>query len=333
MGVSLKSLVPVHVTSFKDLKGCKLGVDSFNWLYQFLSIIRQPDGTPLMDSKGRVTSHLTGLFYRTSRLLEEGLRPCYVFDGKPPSFKLVTAARIERREKARKEYEAAKARGDYKTALSKASQSSRLTKVMIDDSKKLLEAMGVPIIQAPSEGEAQAAFMVGNGDLYAAATQDYDAFLFGAPRVVRNLNVTGRRRLGGRYVIVSPELVLMSEVLEQNELSREELIMLGILMGTDYNPGGVKGIGPKKGLKLIKEFGVSAWKHVEWDWKVNPEDILKFFLKPPVTKDYKLEWKPVNPKKVKALLVTEYEFNEDRVDNTLSKVVKVTSQSGLNSFF
>jgi len=270
------------------------------------------------------------LFYRTVKMLEEGLKPCYVFDGKPPSFKKVTASRIKRREQAHYEYLKAKEAGDTKKALSKAMQSARLTGEMIEQAKKLLEALGVPVVQAPSEGEAQAAFMTTQGDIYAAATQDYDALLFGSPLVVRNLNVTGRRRLYGRYITVNPELIRLSEVLESNELTREELVMLGILIGTDYNPGGVKGIGPKKGLKLIQEHGVESWKHVEHEWQIYPPDVLAFFMKPPVKKDYKLEWKTPSKKKVAAILVDDFEFSAERVDNTLSKLD--LGQTGLSGF-
>jgi len=330
MGVKLKDLVPRHETSFSDLSGKCLGVDAFNWLYQFISIIRQPDGTPLKDSKGRVTSHLTGLFYRTVKMLEEGLKPCYVFDGKPPSFKKVTSSRVKRRERARQEYLKAKEAGDTKKALSKAMQSARLTGEMIEQAKKLLEALGVPVIQAPSEGEAQAAFMVDQGDFYAAATQDYDALLFGSPLVVRNLNVTGRRRKGGRYVVVNPELIKLSEVLDNIGLSREGLVMLGILIGTDYNPGGVKGVGPKKGLKLVQEHGVDAWKKVEHDWLIYPPDILDFFMNPPVKKDYNLDWKRPSKKKVMALLVDDFEFSAERIESTLARLD--LGQTGLSGF-
>lgn len=322
MGVDLRDLVVRRETSFKALQGKRLGIDAFNWLYQFLSIIRQPDGTPLKDSKGRVTSHLAGLFYRTCNLLEEGLLPCYVFDGVPPSFKKVIESRIERKESAERAYEAAKYFGDFERARSLASQTSRLTSEMVDDAKKLLSALGVPVIQALSEGEAQASFMCQQGDLFAVATQDYDAFLFGAPRVVRNLNVTGRRKLphGGGYVVVKPEIIELSEVLAQLGVSREGLIMLGILTGTDYNPGGVKGVGPKTALKLVREYGVNAWRHVTAEWIIEPPVLMDFFLKPPVTKDYNLTWTSVNAGAVKDLLVKDYEFSEERISSALARI-------------
>lgn len=332
MGVDFKSLVVKHETSFKELSGKVLGVDSFNWLYQFLSIIRQPDGTPLMDSKGRVTSHLTGLFYRVVSLLEAGVKPCFIFDGTPPAFKKVLASRSERREKAREAYELAKSEGDTQRAYSMAMQSTRLTTDMVLDAKRLVSAFGLPVIEAPSEGEAQASYMVKKGDLFAAATQDYDTLLFGSPRVVRNLSVTGKRRLYGRVITVNPELILLDEVLKSNSLSQDELIMLGILVGTDYNPHGVKGIGPKTALKLVKEFGVDAYKHVEHEWEISPLELLSFFKSPPVTDSYSLSFGAPSPSKIRELLVGEYGFSAERVDSTLKKI-KTLGQSGLSNFF
>ncbi len=332
MGVKLKNIAPKHETSFKELKGKKIGIDAFNWLYQFLSIIRQPDGTPLKNSKGQITSHLTGLFYRTSKLLEEGIKPCYIFDGKPPAFKKVITSRIERKEKALKEYKEAIKKGDLKTALSKASQTSRLTKEMMNEAKELLNALGVPVIQAPSEGEAQASIMTKQEKIYATATQDYDALLFGSPTIIRNLNITGKRKIGNTYITIKPEMIKLKELLKQNKINQEELIMLGILIGTDYNPGGVKGIGPKKGLKLVQEHGVEAWKQVKYEWTINPIELIEFFKKPPITNNYQLEWRPVNKQKVINLLVNKFEFNKERINNTLNKIIKITSQTGLDNF-
>ncbi len=332
MGVNLKPLIIKHELSFKDLKGKKISIDAYNWLYQFLTIIRQPDGTPLKNEEGKVTSHLTGLFYRTCRLLEEGIKPCYVFDGEPPSFKIVIDSRIEHRERAREQYELAKKEGNIRKAYQMAMQSARLTHGMIEESKRLLGALGIPVVQAPSEGEAQASFMVTKGDVYAVATQDYDSFLFGAKRVVRNLSITGKRRVGNYYVAVKPELILLDELLRHNNITREELVTLGLLVGTDYNPGGIKGIGPKKGLKLVQKYGAEAWKHVE-GWDINVEETIKFFLNPPVIRNYKIEWRPPDNAKVRRLLIDEFGFSEERVNNALKKVNKATAQRNLDLFF
>ncbi len=334
MGVDLKKLVSPKQISMKDIKNKKIGIDAYNWLYQFLTIIRQPDGTPLMDSKGRITSHLSGLFYRTCKLIENNIFPCYIFDGEPPKFKIVLEEREEIRSKAEEEYLKAKEEGNLEKAFQKAMQSARLTKEMVLQAKELLEAMGVPVIQAPSEGEAQASYMTSKGDFFATASQDYDVLLFGSPRVIRNLSISGRRRMYGKYINVSPEIIVLNDLLEKYQISQKELIMMGILIGTDYNPGGVKGIGPMKALKLIKDYGVNAWKRVNWEWGFDPRDLMNFFLNPPVKKDYSLVWRPIDDDKVIDLLVGKYEFSEERVKNTLSKLKSIPkNQSTLTKFF
>ena len=170
MGVDISDIIEAKEIEMEDIKNKSIAIDGYNTLYQFLSIIRQPDGTPLMDEKGRITSHLSGLFYRTVNIMEAGIKPVYVFDGKPPELKQKTLEeRNERRKISEEEWKKALEEGDVEKARLYAQASSRLTKEMVEDSKKLLDLMGVPWVQAPSEGEAQAAYMAIKGDVYAAA--------------------------------------------------------------------------------------------------------------------------------------------------------------------
>ena len=257
MGVDLTELVPKEKKLIKDFSGQTVAVDAYNTIYQFLSIIRQPDGTPLMDSRKRVTSHLSGLLYRNLNLLEAGIRPVYVFDGKPHDLKKGTIEeRSAIKEKAQAEYEAALAEGDLEKARSKAQQTSRITKDMVEDSKTLLGLIGIPVVQAPMDGEGEAAFLVRKGHAAAVASQDFDSLLFGSPVLVRNLTITGRRKLPRKqiYINVEPERMELGAVLSALSLSREQLVEMCILMGTDFNEG-IRGIGPKKALKLITENG------------------------------------------------------------------------------
>ncbi|MDK2783923.1 MAG: flap endonuclease, partial [Thermococcaceae archaeon] len=218
MGVQIGELLPRKELELENLNGKKVAIDAFNAIYQFLSTIRQRDGTPLMDSKGRITSHLSGLFYRTINLMEAGIKPAYVFDGKPPEFKKKELEkRAEYREEAQEKWEEALARGDMEEAKKYAQRASKVNEMLIEDAKKLLELMGIPWVQAPSEGEAQAAYMASKGDVWASASQDYDSLLFGTPRLVRNLTITGKRKLPGKdvYVEVKPELIVLEEVLKE----------------------------------------------------------------------------------------------------------------------
>ncbi len=326
MGVDLRDLVPKTTVRLEDLSGKSIAIDAYNALYQFLAIIRQPDGTPLKDNNGRVTSHLSGLLYRTSNLVELGIKPIYVFDGKPPVLKEVE---IKRRMKVKEEamirYERALKEGKTEEARVYAQATSHLKDYMAEDSKKLLDLMGVPWIQAPSEGEAQAAHLTKHGDSDYCASQDYDSLLFGALRFVRNVTISGRRKLPSKniYIEVVPEVVELAQVLKECGITYEQLVDVGILIGTDFNPDGIRGLGPKTALKLIKEHGtledaVSHLKNVEFP--VEPQRIKDIFLKPTVTDDYKIEWKEVDTEGVVNFICRERDFSEDRVRKTLEKM-------------
>ncbi len=329
MGVDLGDLFEKKEIEFSDLKGKVIAIDAYNTLYQFLSIIRQRDGTPLIDSHGEITSHLSGFLYRTTNLIEEGIKPVYVFDGAPPAFKNNT---IEERKKIRTEakekWDEAKAKGDEGAAFKHAQASSRIGGNMIEDAKFLLGFMGIPVVQAPSEGEAQAAFMVRNNDAYAAGSQDYDALLFGASIVVRNLAVTGKRKLPGKsvYVDVKPESIELEAGLHKLEISGEQLIDIAILVGTDYNAG-VKGIGPKKALKLIKKHGSIEGAIDELNTEIkNLAEIRALFTNPDVTSDYELKWKKPEPAEIIKFLCAEHDFSEARVSKAVERLLEASDE-------
>jgi flap endonuclease-1 len=340
MGVKLKGLLEPKKIELKDLKGKKVAIDAYNALYQFISTIRQYDGSPLVDSKGNITSHLSGLFYRTINLMKEGIIPSFVYDGKSPSFKKQTISdRMNKRIKAKEEYEQALSEGNYELAKSKSSQSAVLTKEMIQESKELLDALGVPWIDALSEGEAQAADMVTKGDVYASVSQDYDSLLFGAPLLVRNLNITGKRKIPGKnlYTTIYPEIIELKKELTRLNLTREQLVMIAILVGTDFNPKGIRGIGPKKAYKLVsekKDFD-AVFSSVEWTFNIKPKEIFDFFINPPLKKDYELKYESVNDEKVIELLCNKHDFSKKRIESTLTAIAelyKKKSQTGLDKF-
>lgn len=327
MGVQLADLISPKPIEFEAMRGKKIAIDAMNSLYQFLSIIRQPTGELLSDSAGRVTSHLSGLFYRDVYFLEYGILPVYVFDGKPPLLKgEVVEKRSEIRETAKEKWKVALAERRYEEAKLYAQQSSRISEEMLSDSKLLLEYMGIPCVQAPSEGEAQAAFMVLRGDAWAVGSQDYDSLLFGSPKLVRNLTISGRRKLPRReaYVDIKPEIFYLEEVLRSLGIIREQLIEIGILIGTDYNPKGVEGIGPKKAYSLVKEFGSAktALQQKNISVHFDIEEIKNIFLSHETTEDYKLEWKAPDEEKLLEFLCEEHDFSQERVKNALEKLRK-----------
>ncbi|VVB88691.1 Flap endonuclease 1 [uncultured archaeon] len=328
MGVDLGDLFEKKEIGLSDLKGKIIAIDAYNTLYQFLSIIRQRDGTPLVDSHGEVTSHLSGFLYRTTNLIEEGIKPVFVFDGEPPSFKNST---IEERKKIRVEamekWEEARASGDEE-AIKYAQASSHIRGNMIEDAKKLLGFMGLPVIQAPSEGEAQAAFMAQKKDAYAAGSQDYDALLFGAPVVVRNLAATGKRKLPGKgvYVDVRPEMIELETGLLKLEISREQLIDLAILVWTDYNEG-IKGFGPKKALKAIKKHGSIEGVMAELGTDIKDlAEIRGLFLNPGVTTDYELRWRKPDAPSIMKFLCVEHDFSQERVSKAADRLLSASDQ-------
>lgn len=337
MGIQMASLVEGKEIALEELSGKRIAIDAFNWLYQFVSIIRQPDGSPLIDSHGRITSHLSGLFYRTLKLLEAGIMPVYVFDGEPPAFKKrTTEQRKDARAEAMREWKEALEKKDYESAKKYAQRAVSLTEEMVKQGKELLGAMGVPVVQAPSEGEALCSVMAKKGDAYAVATQDYDSLLFGAPRLIRNLSITGRRKRGSGYVTVNPDMLALDAVLERLEISREQLIILGIFIGTDYNPGGVPGFGPKRALGIVREKKTlqAALEGVPWDFDVSAEEIFNFFREPEEA-GYQLEAGSLDEDKVKKILCDTHDFSEERTESALRKLreKKAADQKSLSRWF
>ncbi len=326
MGVDIGSLFEKEKISYKDLHGRIIAIDAHNVLHQFLSIIRGRDGSPLKDSEGRITSHLSGILYRTSNLIEARIKPVFIFDGEPDILKEKTILDRKRRKiKAEKEYKEALEKGDLAKARSKAQQTSKVTEEIIEQSMELLKALGIPYMRAPSEGESQASYMVKKNDVYAVGSQDFDCLLLGAPVLVRNLTSSSRRKLPGKksYVKIHPEIIRLKPNLEKLGISHRQLVDMGILIGTDFNEG-IKGIGPKKSLKLIKNNGNAENALAKIGSDDAPtfdeiKEIRKLFLKPKVTDDYSLEWKEANEDKVIEILCDKHQFSEKRIKSTLEK--------------
>jgi flap endonuclease-1 len=316
MGTDIGDLLQKRKIELSDLSNRVVAVDAFNTLHQFLSIIRQRDGSPLVNSQGKVTSHLSGLLYRTASLVEAGIKPVFVFDGKPPEMKTGTLnRRKEIRESSKEKWENAKAEGNLEAAYKYAQASSKVDQDIIEDSKYLLDIMGIPWIQAPCEGEAQAAHMVLKKDADCVASQDYDSFLFGAPTVVRNLAATGKRKLPGKnvYVDVELEMIELEETLDSLGINRDQLIDIAICVGTDYNKG-LEKVGPKTALKLIKKHGNIHAVLREKGMEIEALDSIKeLFTHPDFTDDYEIKWGKPDSEKLINFLCDENDFSEDRV--------------------
>ena len=336
MGVNLTPIILKQTTSLEALRGRSFTVDAFNVLHQFLALIRTRDGRPLTDQEGRVTSHLVGLAFRTTKLIADyQMRLVFVFDGRPP---LLKQGEVEKRRalkrKAEAEYAEAMEAGDTATAFSKAVQTGRLDSEMIGDTKRLLDLLGVPWVQAPGEGEAQAAYMAMRGNVWAASSRDYDSLLFGAPRLVRYLTIQGQEWLPsrGRARRLEPEIIELDAFLFHLGITREQLVDLAILIGTDFNRG-VKGIGPKTALRLLREHGrlermpeeVKSWLQPSLD------DVRRIYLKPDVTDDF-VEAGPLREGELVSFLCDEKGFSRDRVEAVVDRMRQAQRQRSLRDW-
>jgi flap endonuclease-1 len=333
MGVALREIIAGYKTpvTWEALPGVA-AIDANNALYQFLTIIRQPDGTPLMDRRGRITSHLSGILFRISTFIGKGIKPVFVFDGAPAALKQATIdERREIRTAAGKKWKEALERGDEEEAYKQARSSSRVDAAVIATSKELLGLMGIPVVQAPGEGEAQAAYMVAKGDARYVVSQDYDTLLFGAPLLVRNLTVSGKRKIRGRQITVNPERIVLADTLAGLRLTREQLIEIGILVGTDFNHG-IEGIGPKTGLKIVQK-GEFLSKLREKAPDFDPAPVMDLFLHPPVTDEYALAAGHPDPEGIRKMLCDGYDFSMERVDKAMEGFTVRAGQKTLEGWF
>ncbi len=338
MGVNLAPLIQdiKKQIEFKDLRNKVLAIDAYNALYQFLTTIRDRTGKPLRDSHGRVTSHLSGLFYRNVNLLKFGIKLVYVFDGAPPKKKMEELKRRKLiKEEGYRKYLEAVDKGDFESARKYAAVAATLEQYMVEDAKELLSLLGIPVVQAPSEGEAQASYMAKKGDVDAVSSQDYDSLLFGAPKIVRNVTLSGTIKYPSKGIEVKlePEIVELSRVLEYLGVSHSQLIDIAILIGTDYNEG-LRGVGPKKALDLIKRYG-SIEKIPDAMRKFTEDEIREIrslFLSPEVTDNYKLDFRDPDYEGVIRFLCDEHDFSFQRVEKALNELKKAKSIRGLDQW-
>ena len=328
MGVNFKDIASPEKIELKDIEGRTIAIDAYNTIYQFLSGIRQKDGSPLKDENGNVTSNLSGLLYRTSSIVEKGIKPIYVFDGKPSEYKAETIKkRREAKEKSEMKMKKAIAEGNDELARKYAIRTSRMSPYIVESSKELLDYMGIPWVQASREGEAQASYMVQQKDAWAVSSQDYDCLLFGAPKIIRNLTLSGG--------LSKLEYMELNKVLDNLKFTREQLIDLALLVGTDFN-NGIHGIGIKRGIKLLNEKSLeNILEDLDYKPETDIEILRNIFLNPNVNKNYKIKFKNYDNEKIIEFLCEEHGFGKDRVNNVLKNKMKNlnVSQKSLEDWF
>lgn len=327
MGLDLKPLVKSSPITISELSGKVIAIDAYNTIYQFLATIRGITGELLTNNNGEVTSHLSGLFYRNVNLLAEDIKLIYIFDGEPSPLK---SKEIDRRRQVKQDalnkYQEAITAGRFEDARKYGQATSVLTDKMVEESKMILALLGIPYIQAPSEGEAAAAQLTQSNIAFACASQDYDSLLFGAKRLIRNLAISGKRKVPNRnvYVDIEPEIIEQQQLLNETGLNLEQLVDIGILIGTDFNPGGIPGIGPKTALKLVREHNkLEKIEKIEASLANIPyKEIREVFLKQEAPKINGIEFNEINYDALVNFLCTEKNFSVARVTTSLDKVKK-----------
>lgn len=322
----------------------KIAVDAFNYIYQFMSAIRGQDGNPLTDYQGRVTSHLSGILSRNIGLMENDIKLIWVFDGQPNMLK---AEEIKKRKDLRKiaEKNLENAIDDQNStdAQKFAKGTTKITSDIIEESKTLLELMGIPVVQAQQDGEAQCAYMIQKNLAWACASQDYDAFLFGANRIIRNLSASKTKVVHNKTTKVEIEYYTLEECLESLKITQFQLIDMGILIGVDFFEG-IKGIGDKTAYDMILDYGnietIKREKGEKYNFSVlTPEfleEVRDIFLHPKISDDISLKWNRPNLDKITELLVEEHNFNKERLTNQLNRLKEKflnKTQGSLDSFY
>ncbi|MEE6523153.1 hypothetical protein FKM82_021892 [Ascaphus truei] len=337
-----KLIADVAPTAIKenDIKsyfGRKVAVDASMCIYQFLIAVRQ-DGNMLQNEDGETTSHLMGMFYRTIRMVEHGIKPVYVFDGKPPHLKSgELAKRNERRAEAEKKLEAAQEAGEAENIEKFNKRLVKVTKQHNEECKRLLALMGIPYVDAPCEAEATCAALVKAGKVYAAATEDMDALTFGTPLLLRHLTASEAKKL-------PIQEFHFSRALQDMSLTHEQFVDLCILLGSDYCET-IRGIGPKKAMELIRQHKSIEEIMENIDLKKYPvpenwlhKEARQLFLQPEVVEmeSVDLKWTEPDEESLVSFMCGEKQFNEDRVRNGAKKLAKNrqgSTQGRLDDFF
>jgi flap endonuclease-1 len=331
MGVAIGKLIENCKEKFNldsSLKNKQFGVDAYNVLYQFVTTIRGIDGMPLKNEQGKITSHLNGIFYRMLTLLSTGAEFVFVFDGKSNKLKEKTKQeRRERRTIAKEKLEFAIDQGHIENMHKYSIQSATIDENIIEESKELLNAMGISYINAPSEAEAQISYLTSKGIFDYTVSSDYDCLLFNSPNLVRNLTASGKKKVPYKniYIDISPEIITSKCVFEKIGLTRKKLIWLSLLVGTDFNKK-VEGIGPKTAYKLVNKY--DSFQEIEkylkekgkqfyFDYK----EIENIFLNPDINKNPKIISGNFNRNKIEKILIEKSNFSKDRIKNSLDKYI------------
>ena len=322
MGCNLRDLATPTSIEMSDLAGERIAVDAFLTAYQFITSLRArgegKDGTYLRDSHGRPVSHLMGFLDRSAALVEAGIDPVFVFDGRPHELKFDTlAVRKERRVNAVEKWEAAIEAEDWKAADKLGAQVVSYASDMVKETQQMLDLLGISWIEAPMEAEGAASVWCRQGQVAGVASQDWDVLLYGSPVMIRNLTSHGTKRYGR---MITAERIVLADLLEEHGISHEQLVDLGIMVGTDFHPG-IRGIGPKTGLKLIKEFGTieAICEAKEKELPERLDEIRDLFMNHPISGELPASGM-ADDDGLRQFLIDERDFSERRVTRALERM-------------
>jgi flap endonuclease-1 len=318
----LRQLAAIEDVTFEEIAGSVVAVDAHNWLYRYLTTtVKFTADEAYTTSGGDEVANLVGIVQGLPKFFEHDLTPVFVFDGGVTDLKEdEVERRRDEREKAEERLAEARERGDAVDAARLEARTQRLTDVIQQTSRGLLRRLGVPVVEAPAEGEAQAAHMARRGDVDYVGSEDYDTLLFGAPYTLRQLTSKG-----------DPERMGLQETLDKHDITWEQLVDMAILIGTDFNEG-VSGIGPKTSLKAVREHG-DLWGVLEARGEAvsNADRIRELFVNPPVTDDYDVSAsiEPDVPA-ARAYVTEEWEIPAEEVARGFERIEESLVQTGLD---
>jgi flap endonuclease-1 len=318
----LRQLAALRDATWDEVAGSVVAVDAHNWLYRYLTTtVKWTRDEVYTTDAGEEVANLVGVVQGLPKFFEHDLVPVFVFDGGVTDLKAAEVSeRRERRERAERRRAEAEQRGDAVEAARLEARTQRLTDTILETTRELLGLLDVPVVDAPAEGEAQAAYMARRGDADYAGSEDYDTLLFGAPLTLRQLTSKG-----------SPELMDLDATLDRHGISLEQLVDVAILCGTDFNEG-VEGVGPKTALRAIADHG-DLWAALDAEgWQVtNADRVRELFFDPPVTDDYALDT-DLDPDvaAARAYVTEEWEVAPDEVARGFERIEDALVQTGLD---
>ena len=320
----LRAVAAIEDVPFEELSGSVVAVDAHNWLYRYLTTtVKFTADSVYTTSEGEEVANLVGVVQGLPKFFEHDVTPVLVFDGGVTDLKSdEVERRREQREKAEARQKEAEAAGEAVEAARLEARTQRLTAVIHETTRGLLDRLDVPYIEAPAEGEAQCAHMAATGTVDYAGSEDYDTMTFGAPRTLRQLTSKG-----------DPELMDLQKTLEKHDITYEQLVDIALLMGTDFNEG-VSGYGPKTAVKAVKEHG-DIWGVMEADdvYVENADRVRELFFDPPVTDDYELDL-DIDPDidAARAYVSEEWEVPADEVERGFERIEESLVQTGLDDW-